>query len=107
MKITYCQSANKNAANDTARIQALEVQYQKDTDAYKEKLQAFFTVRFGEAQPYLDRATAFDAASVSELAHEDILAGTGSEVKEGASFKAFYIGWNPQGEIFDSSFENI
>lgn len=98
--------ANKNAADDTARLQTLQAEYQKETDAYNEKLQAFFTERFGEAQPYLDRAAVFDAASVTELSHEDILAGTGAEIKEGASFKAFYIGWNPQGEIFDSSFEN-
>ena len=98
--------SNQNQANDTARMQELQADYQKDMDAYNTKLNDIFKQHFGEVASYKERVSAFDAASVTELSTEDIKVGEGKELGDAPSFKAFYIGWNPKGKIFDSSFDD-
>ena len=97
--------ANKNQATDMEKQQQMQAAYQADVDAYNKKLDGIFKEQFGEVAPYQDKVSEFDAASVTELATEDLKVGDGAELAEGASFKAFYIGWNPSGKVFDSSFE--
>lgn len=97
---------NKNQATDTARQADLQAEHQANLAKHAEKLQTIFTNLFGDSAPYQERVAEFDANSVTELASEDLKAGEGAEIKEGGSFKAFYIGWGPDGKIFDSSFEN-
>ena len=52
----------------------------------------------GEAQP-------FDGSKVKELEKRDIKEGDGAEVKSPGDMRAYYIGWNEKGKIFDSSLE--
>jgi FKBP-type peptidyl-prolyl cis-trans isomerase len=51
-------------------------------------------------------AEKFDAGSVTTLQKEDLVVGTGDEVSSGATIKANYTGWTPDGQIFDSTNEN-
>lgn len=50
-----------------------------------------------------EEAKPFDAATVTELKKEDIKVGDGEEVPAGATIKVKYMGWLPDGTIFDSS----
>lgn len=51
-------------------------------------------------------AEAFDANTVTTLVKEDLVVGTGDEVPAGATIKANYFGWTPDGQIFDSTNAN-
>lgn len=48
-------------------------------------------------------AEKFDANTVTTLVKEDLVVGTGEEVQTGATIKANYFGWTPDGQIFDST----
>ncbi|HEX6462320.1 MAG TPA: FKBP-type peptidyl-prolyl cis-trans isomerase [Candidatus Saccharimonadales bacterium] len=50
-----------------------------------------------------EEAKPFEAASVTELKKDDLKGGTGEEVLAGATVKVKYMGWLPDGTIFDSS----
>ncbi len=50
-----------------------------------------------------ETAATFDAASVTELKKEDLKVGEGEEVQPNAKVKVNYMGWLPDGTIFDSS----
>lgn len=95
--------ANKNEQNDQAKIQALTTQYQKDVAAQAKELSDKYYPTFNE---YRSRVAAFDADAVTELGKEDLVVGTGEELKAASSFTAYYIGWTPEGQIFDSSFKS-
>lgn len=98
--------ANQNDATDAALVQKQQTEYQQAQTEYAEKLHAVFTENFGEYATYSDRVSEFDAEAVTELQSEDLKVGEGAVVPEGGKVTAFYVGWNPKGEVFDSSFEN-
>lgn len=50
-----------------------------------------------------ETAEPFDAALVTELKKEDLKVGDGAEVPSGAKIKVNYMGWTPDGKLFDSS----
>ncbi len=90
--------ANSNQQKDQARVKELTAQYQKDIAAQSEKY-------YPTLSQYSSRATAFDAASVTELKTEDLVIGDGDPITKDSSFSAYYIGWNPSGTVFDSSID--
>lgn len=49
------------------------------------------------------KATSFKAKDVKELKAEDLKEGTGKTVKRGDDLKLNYMGWLPDGTIFDST----
>jgi FKBP-type peptidyl-prolyl cis-trans isomerase len=93
--------ANDNQANDTVTTQA---DYAEQLAAYQEQQRA-------ASQQNADNsiglsgfnAEAFDAAAVTSLQKEILVAGTGDEVKATDSINASYFGWTSDGVIFDSS----
>jgi len=92
---------NDNSASDTATKQAdYEKQLAEYTKQQKEAAQT--NAANSEALPGYSAAT-FDAASVTALKKEILVAGTGEEVKSTDSIKASYFGWLSDGTIFDSS----
>jgi gas vesicle protein len=101
--------APKNAAKDQARIEELTKQYQASYTEYQKKLDAQNSELSNKYYPVLSQyasvPAAFDAASVKELTTSDLVMGTGQEIKEGTSYSAYYIGWNPSGKVFDQSID--
>lgn len=94
--------APENQKVDQARIQELTATYQKQVqDQAKELSGKYFT----EFSGYGSRVAAFDATSVSELGKEDLKMGNGETLTKDSTFTAYYIGWNPSGEIFDQSID--
>lgn len=92
--------ANQNQQTDQARVNELTAQYQADTAAQSEELSEKY---FDTLNQYSSRASAFDAASVTELKTEDLSVGGGETLTAESTFTAYYIGWTPDGKVFDSS----
>lgn len=100
--------ANDNARMDRARVTELEQQFQSDYAKFQasveeEKLK-WPKEYYSTLAEYRDRPSEFDADSVTEIKTEDLKEGDGEVVNKADVFYAFYIGWNPNGEVFDSSF---
>ncbi len=95
--------ANSNSQSDQARIQQLTEEYQAAVAAQTKELSDKYYDTFS---PYASRVAAFDADSVAEVTSEDLVVGTGDTITADSSYSAYYIGWNPDGVIFDSSLDD-
>lgn len=101
--------ANDNQRVDQARMTELSNEYQTAINEYQAKVSAqgdeLSMQYFAEFNQYASRPAAFDAASVTELGKTDLKPGDGEEITASSSFTAYYIGWNPSGQVFDGSIE--
>ncbi len=102
--------ANQNSQKDQARINDLTAQYQKASNEYQKKVDAQTKELSDKYYPtfsqFASRPASFDKASVKDLSHEDLVVGTGDEITATSSFTAYYIGWTPDGKVFDGSISN-
>jgi len=100
--------ANENQQTDQKRVNELNAQYQKDTQEYQAKVAAQAAELSGQYyetfKPYESRPVTFDADAVKELKTEDIVVGDGETLTSESTFTAYYIGWTPDANMFDSSF---
>ena len=101
--------ANDNATVDQARLQTAQEEYQKNTEEYQAKVQAqadqLSPQYFGELSQFSSRVSAFSPDGITELKSEDLKVGDGTEITKDSTFTAYYIGWNPSGEVFDQSID--
>lgn len=101
--------ANKNAGVDQAHLQKVTAQYQNDVNAYQAKVDAqakqLSDKYFDEFNKYADRPAKFDRDSVKKLTTEDLKQGDGKTLDENSTFTAYYIGWTPDGKVFDGSID--
>lgn len=93
--------ANQNTLNEQAQMakeqQAAAEKQQKAAADLSAKYYSTF-------KPYESRAAEFDASAVGDsVTHEDLVEGDGAVISKDSAYKAYYIGWNPKGKIFDSS----
>lgn len=102
----------QNNANDQAReeqrqteeLQQIVLDYQEQLSAQASELSELYYDAFKE---YEDSPRSFNAANVTELTTRDLVVGDGEEIGEDSDvFYAYYIGWKPDGVVFDSSFES-
>lgn len=93
--------ANDNQAKDSVTSQA---DYAKQLEEYQAQQKAAAEENAANSIAINGyESSAFDAASVTSLQKEILVAGTGDEVKSTDSIKASYFGWITDGKIFDSS----
>lgn len=109
--------APKNDQADQDRLKVLNEQYMKDYQEHSAKVAAI-TQRFeddkqknsdkyfGTFSAYEKRVGKFNAADVTELKKDDVKAGDGDEIGASDSAAVYYIGWNPNGKVFDGSIES-
>lgn len=102
--------SGENAQKDNAKLKEATAKYEKDQKAYETKMKAQAAELSGKYYPtfsqYTGQVAAFDKDGVKELQTEDLLVGEGTEIKGDTTFAAYYVGWNPDGKIFDQSVEN-
>ncbi len=98
--------ANKNETADAkvqqdriAKYQKAYKEYQAKIEAQGKELSAKYYDSFKEYEKY---PSAFNASSVKELKTTDLKAGDGEGI--GQEYAAYYIGWKPDGTVFDGSF---
>lgn len=99
--------AQQNSAADSARVQKELSEYQAKYKTYQADITANKSKRYDTLMKYKDsEVKSFDASSVKKLETNDLVQGNGQALGDNASFTAYYIGWNPKGEIFDSSIDS-
>ncbi|MDN5819210.1 MAG: FKBP-type peptidyl-prolyl cis-trans isomerase [bacterium] len=94
--------AGQNEQRDQARLQEAYQEYQSKVQAQSDELSKKY---YPVLHKFEDLPAKFDAKSVKKLAIKDLKAGSGDKISEGDSFAAYYIGWTPSGEVFESSIE--
>lgn len=111
-----------NSAKDQAAFAAEDKKYQEEYAKWSKEQQAVQQAYydsldakaaelginekyFAEFSSYASNVKSFEAKEITELSHEDLKTGDGEVVKEDTKFAAYYIGWNPQGKIFDQSID--
>lgn len=91
--------SNQNTANEQATEQQQLDAQQQQTDALSAQYYSTFA-------PYQSSPAAFDATKVgSVVSTTDLKVGTGTTITASTKYQAYYIGWTPDGKMFDSSFD--
>jgi FKBP-type peptidyl-prolyl cis-trans isomerase len=98
--------ANDNAKIDQAQQQKLYADYQKQLDEQKKQADALSMQHYETFKTYQATPAAFDGGKVGDkVVKNDLKAGDGAEITADTKYQAYYIGWNPKGKTFDSSFD--
>ncbi len=101
--------APKNQESDQAKLASLSAEYQAAQSEYQKKVDAQAAILteqyFTQFNQYATLPAAFNKVDVTKLTTEDLKVGTGAEIKADTTFAAYYIGWNPDGVVFDGSIE--
>jgi FKBP-type peptidyl-prolyl cis-trans isomerase FkpA len=99
---------NNNSA-DQANIKQLTDAYQKEYTAYQAKVNDQATQLsakyFTEFNQYATQPAVFDRDSVKTLTTTDLKVGDGDVLGKDATFTAYYLGWTPNGKVFDGSID--
>jgi FKBP-type peptidyl-prolyl cis-trans isomerase len=101
---------NDNALKEQERqakeYQTLMEQQQKEVEEQQKQAKVLSDKYFAPMKEYEGRPAAFDPGSVGDkVTHTDLKEGDGAVLTKDSTYKAYYIGWNPKGKTFDSSFE--
>ncbi len=96
--------ANNNQAKDTKVAQDLQQQCQDDMQVAQEKLSSELSKKYLKTfSKFADQPSKFDATKVKDVSSKDLLAGTGEKISDSTDYYAYYIGWTPDGKVFDGS----
>ena len=103
--------ANQNSQQDSAAQQKAYDEYMKQVEEQKAAEEAAGKVLsekyYTTFAAYRDAPAEFDKDSVGDaVATKDLKVGDGAEINENTKYKAYYIGWTPNGKVFDSSFDD-
>ncbi|HET6747142.1 MAG TPA: FKBP-type peptidyl-prolyl cis-trans isomerase [Candidatus Saccharimonadales bacterium] len=95
---------SQNAQTDQQQQQKLIEEYQKQLADQQKQADELSSQYYAEFSQYKDVPAAFDMNAVGDkVTTNDLKPGTGAEIKSDTKYKAYYIGWNPKGKVFDSS----
>lgn len=108
--------ANQNSQIDVREDQQKQEEFNKKVAAYQDEMAKYQAevdkeakqlgpIYFDTLKQYEGEVQPFDGSKVKELEKRDIKEGDGAEVKDPNDMRAYYIGWNEKGKVFDSSFE--
>ena len=96
--------SNSEAQKKQSQVLKKYQDYRKKVEEQAKDLSAKYYDSFKE---YEKAPVAFNAASIKELTKKDLKEGDGEEFTDSTTkFQAYYIGWKPDGTVFDGSFEN-
>lgn len=100
---------NENQKSDSKRQQAAIEKYQADMSQYQKQLDAQTAELSKKYYPvlsqYQDLTAKFERDGVEKIVKKDLKVGEGAVIDDQTKFAAYYIGWNPDGEVFDQSIE--
>lgn len=109
--------APQNEADDQARLQEAYAKYQEDLNAAEAKkaeqqakleseAAALSSQYFEMFNQYASRVGTYDKAKAQEkLVTADIKEGDGEVIAEDTAYAVYYLGWLPDGTIFDGSID--
>lgn len=95
-----------NDRADQQQQQKLIEEYKKQLAEQQKQADELSTKYYAEFSQYKNKPTTFDMNQVgNKVATKDLKVGEGAELTTETKYQAYYIGWNPRGKTFDSSFE--
>ncbi len=101
--------ANDNAKIDQASQASKQEELNKKYQEYQDKVSAqadeLSKTHYPVFVAYKDKVAPFNKADVTSVTTEDLKIGDGEEIQDGTKYSAYYIGWNPEGKIFDQSID--
>lgn len=96
--------SSSNSKIDQERLSELMGQYQQQVADQTSKLSDKYYDQFKD---YESQPAKFTKKDVKKLATKDLKIGDGKTLKDGdTDYAAYYIGWTPDGKIFDQSIDN-
>lgn len=90
----------KNNQTDQSKYQSAYNEYMEAVNAQAKVLSDTYYPIFSQ---YASRVGSYDAKNATSLETQDLLIGEGGEIAPGSPYSAYYIGWDPEGNIFDQS----
>lgn len=97
----------KEQVEKKAKLSEAIKKYQQENEEFQKKVTAeaneLGPKYLAEVESYKSYAQPFDGSKVTELGIKDLKQGDGNEVKTPDDMRAYYIGWNDKGKIFDTS----
>lgn len=100
MAMSTQDQADKNA--EMAAFQQKYNKWKEHMDGVAEELSIQY---YPELKEYESYPKEYNAESIKELGKVDLKIGDGEEVTADTKYRAYYIGWLSNGEVFDGSFE--
>lgn len=108
--------APQNQANDADKQQKAYNRYQQESLAYqqetaaqeaqvKARTAALSKQYFGTFSKFQSQVKKFTAKDVKKVVATDLIAGKGQKIGEDSSYLAYYIGFTPDGKVFDGSID--
>lgn len=106
--LPFSINQQKKQAEELATAQAeLEAKSQEYSDKIEAQRLELSKKHYSTFAEYKNSPDVFEENEAEEkLIKKDLKVGTGEEIKENTVYAAYYIGWNPDGKVFDSSFED-
>ena len=93
--------ANNNDSADSTTLQEIYTEYSAKVQAQTTELSDKYYATFSQ---FSSRVHSFEKAAAQEkLVTEDLLVGDGETITDTTAFAVYYIGWDPDGNIFDQS----
>lgn len=84
---------------------AYEAKMKKQQDYVSEHTEEWSEKYYKQFSGYKELVKSFKKDDVKKLQTRDLSEGSGKAIDEDSTFIAYYIGWNPEGKIFDGSIE--
>ena len=105
--LTTYQVMNPNPEDEASRREINELQQRlTEYQAWQTKTaQKYSDKYYPEFKAYEKVNQAYNAESVKELKTADLKVGDGAEITAETPYQAYYIGWLPNGDVFDGSFD--
>ena len=101
--------ANQNANQEAIAQQKQQEEFEKAYKEYQEKVdeqtKLLSAKYYDEFKGYESRVGKFDRDSVKELKTEDLKVGEGDTIDADTEYATYYIGWTPNGKVFDQSID--
>ena len=92
------------------RYQTAQSAYQKESQAYQQLVSArddrLSEQYYAGFKQYATHPAKYSIESINELRMTDLKAGDGATIDDATKFAAYYIGWNPDGKVFDQSLDS-
>ena len=97
--------ATKNSQTDQAAQNKMYEEYLKQQEEQEKRATELSDKYYSTFKAYESSPAVFDATSVGDsVITKDIKTGTGATITKDTKYEAYYVGWNPKGKVFDSSF---
>ncbi|MDR0397966.1 MAG: FKBP-type peptidyl-prolyl cis-trans isomerase [Candidatus Nomurabacteria bacterium] len=102
---------NQSQSKEQAAANQAQIQFNEKVQIQQSKLSVqaaeLSKKYYDEFVAYKNEVRSFNAAAVTELKTRDLKAGDGAKITEDfEDYSMYYIGWQPDEKLFDSSLEN-